>query len=83
MQMEEVSVARIVKDSPEQVAFKLFLEVAKAEEVAGAKPDRKWILETYDECLRTVKKSPGIDGMVLSADGIEDLGLGDSGPWIS
>jgi len=74
--MEDVSVAHIVKDSPERVAFKPFLEVAKAEEVAGAKPDRKWILNTYDECLRAVKKTPRVDG-------IEDLDLGDSGPWIS
>ena len=74
--MEDVSVAHIVKDSPEQVAFKLFLEVARAEESSGAKPDRKWILNTYDECLRAVKKT-------TSVDGIEDLGLGDSCPWIS
>jgi len=74
--MEHVSITQSVNDSPEQVAFKLFLEVAKAEGVAGAKPDRKWILDTYDECLRVVKKTP-------STDGIEDLGLGDVGPWIS
>ena len=74
--MEDELVAHIVEHSPEQVAFRLFLEVAKAEENIGAKPDRKWILQTYDECLRAVTKTPGDDG-------IEDLGLGDRRPWIS
>jgi hypothetical protein len=49
-------------ESPEAVALELFREVADA----GSKrirnigtsypaPDRKWIIETYAECLATVK----------------------------
>ncbi|AZO81824.1 MULTISPECIES: hypothetical protein [unclassified Bosea (in: a-proteobacteria)] len=44
--------------SPQAVAFKLLKEVAYAESkelsVSGAadsKPDRKWILDTFAECL--------------------------------
>jgi hypothetical protein len=50
--------------SPEQVAFKLLLQVAKAEnkkmvaEVGGSagteKPEREWILDTYKDCIKAV-----------------------------
>ncbi|MGF7053984.1 hypothetical protein GGC47_003172 [Bosea sp. OAE752] len=39
-------------DSPEEVAYKLLLDIAKNE--TGAK-DRAWILNTYAECLLTVR----------------------------
>jgi hypothetical protein len=52
-------------NTPEQIGYKLFVDVAIAENMrvkdylGGDKvPDRKWILDTYAECLRTVQ-SPG------------------------
>ena len=54
-------VAHIGENSPEQVAYKLMQAVAEAESkllkssLAGeANVDRKWILDTYAECLDTV-----------------------------
>jgi hypothetical protein len=47
----------IGENSPEHVAFKLFKEVA-AVELYGNQPKaptRQWILDTYAECLRTVR----------------------------
>jgi hypothetical protein len=42
------------ENSPEGVAYRLFEEVVKSEQ--PKKPDRKWILDTYAECLQAVKK---------------------------
>ena len=45
--------------SPEEVAYKLLYVVAWGEDKdldAWGKADRKWILDTYAECLLTVKK---------------------------
>jgi hypothetical protein len=51
--------------SPENVAFKLFQEIAYAEDVnthhgpgGSKKPDQEWILDTYARCRRAVM---GID----------------------
>jgi len=44
--------------SPEDVAHKLLYAVAWSENIdldGWAKTDRKWILDTYAECLLTVK----------------------------
>ena len=44
--------------SPEEVAFKLLYAVAWGENIdldGWAKADRKWILDTYAECLLAVK----------------------------
>ena len=46
------------RGGPEEVAFKLLYAVAWAENVdleGWAKTDRKWILDTYAECLLTVQ----------------------------
>ena len=51
----------IGENSPEQVAFKLLQEIALAEGIglrgfqSTKKPDRKWILNTYAECLQAVR----------------------------
>jgi hypothetical protein len=54
------TVVHIAENSPEQVALKLLEKVAAVEKRQfyghGDNPaDRKWILETYDECLKVVK----------------------------
>ncbi len=61
--MADKPVVHIGENSPEEVAYKLFLEVAYAEKKnthAGVtfddKPDRKWILDTYAECIIAVKE---------------------------
>jgi hypothetical protein len=51
------------ENSPEYVAFRLFREIAHAEDKAilgagmgpSSKSDRKWILDTYAECLEAVR----------------------------
>ena len=48
--------------SPEEVAYKLLYLVAWSENKdldAWGKADRKWILDTYAECLLTVR-NPGV-----------------------
>ena len=53
----------IGENSPEQVAYKLLHDIGRAEGrrftqgVAGnsANTDRKWLLDTYAECLRAVR----------------------------
>ena len=61
--MADTPVVHLGENSPEQVAFKLFREIANAENMiitlgSGTdltkKPDRKWILNTYRECLYAV-----------------------------
>jgi len=48
--------------SREEIAFKLLYAVAWGENIdldAWAKADRKWILDTYAECLLAVKDPEG------------------------
>jgi hypothetical protein len=63
--MADASVVHLGENSPEYVAYKLLLHVADAEKkhFAGLHPtaDRKWILDTYAECLDTVQ-NPGARG---------------------
>jgi hypothetical protein len=53
--MADTPVVHVGENSPEEVAFKLMREIAMAENkslrgaVAGDKPNRKWILDTYAE----------------------------------
>jgi hypothetical protein len=57
------TVVHIGENSPEQVAFKLLHEVAKAEDVTlvgtgsgrGKAPDRAWLLNTFAECLHAAR----------------------------
>jgi hypothetical protein len=58
--MADTPVIHIGENSPEFVALKLYFEVARTEQVesaysSGRKPDRKWILDTYAECLNAVQ----------------------------
>lgn len=63
--MPDTSVVHIGENSPEQVAYKLLEAIAKVEMISLSgskdpapgwkKADRKWILDTYKECLATVK----------------------------
>ena len=60
--MADTTTVHTSENSPEHVAWKLFLEVANAEGKdvwAGAgkatKPDRQYILDTYAECIMAVR----------------------------
>ena len=60
--MTDQTIVRIGENSPEQVAFKLMEIIAIAEGKAiktPSKTDRKWLLDTYAECLRTVREPQG------------------------
>jgi hypothetical protein len=59
--MPDSPVVHIGENSPEGVAFKLFTEVVLVEiHNAGqkSKMTKKWILDTYAECLMSVR-APG------------------------
>jgi len=58
------TVVHIGENSPEQVAYKLMEKIADVENMILYTPsngsrstvaDRKWILDTYAECLKTVR----------------------------
>lgn len=57
--MADNNVVHIGANSPEQVAYKLAIDIAKAEgkyETYGVfSADRQYILDTYAEALKTVK----------------------------
>lgn len=55
-------VALRMGQSPEQIAYTLLRHVASAEQQSldeGASGGREWILDTYAECLRTVRVPSG------------------------
>jgi hypothetical protein len=62
--MSDSKVVNAGENTPEEVAYKLFNEIAYVENIRvrnyGGKetPSRKWILDTYAECLRAVR-TPG------------------------
>jgi hypothetical protein len=69
--MADQAVLHIGENSPEQVAYKLMLDVARIEKRAlhgdassGYTPaDRKWLLQTFMEChyaVRNVRMSDGL-----------------------
>ena len=54
--MADQPVVHIGENSPEQVAFKLMLNIARVEGRDGQETaSKEWILDTYAECLRIVK----------------------------
>lgn len=56
--MADQTVVHLGENSPEHVAYVLFEQVAQVEGkvlVKNGGPDRKWILDTYAECLLAVK----------------------------
>jgi uncharacterized membrane protein YhaH (DUF805 family) len=48
--------------TPEHIAYNLFTMIARTEQKAlfasskGDNPDRKWLLDTYAECIQAVKE---------------------------
>jgi hypothetical protein len=50
--MADNSVVHIGENSPEYVAYRLLKDIARVED--GSK-DRKWILDTFAECLHAAK----------------------------
>jgi hypothetical protein len=62
-------VVHIGENSPEQIAWKLFHDIAAVEGKAlhqspapNQQPaDRKWILDTYAECIRAVRSPTAHD----------------------
>lgn len=59
--MAEATTIHLGENSPEHVAFKLMASIANNEGKtltgANASADRRWILSTYAECLRTVRQA--------------------------
>jgi hypothetical protein len=62
---ETATVVHIGENSPEEVAYKLLVTIASNEKKTlsdrtsgSATADRKWLLDTYAECLSTVR-TPG------------------------
>jgi hypothetical protein len=63
--MADAPIVHIGENSPEQIAFKLMQQIAVAEKKnlwavgpasdRGEQADRKWILETYRECIKAVR----------------------------
>ncbi len=59
--MADAPVVHIGENSPEHIAFQLMLRIAHAEDVALSSmaetknTTRKWILDTYAECLEAVR----------------------------
>lgn len=47
------SIIRIGENSPEFIGYKLMHDVAAIED--GVRRDRKWLLDTYAECLSAVR----------------------------
>lgn len=64
--MADQATVHLGENSPEQVAFKLLELVAltegqliKSSRENGNKADRKWILDTYAECILAVRSPHG------------------------
>lgn len=64
--MADKPVVHIGENSPEQVAFKLLIEVAACEgkhmqcgAYTDEAPTREWLLDAYAECLQTVTNPYG------------------------
>lgn len=60
--MSDQAVVHIGENSPEQVAFNLMKVIALSEGMALSHtaagtpiPSRNWLLDTYAECLRTIR----------------------------
>ncbi|MEQ8902388.1 MAG: hypothetical protein RID11_03800 [Roseovarius sp.] len=65
--MSDNTVVHIGENSPEHVAFNLMKEIASVEGRElyshGSNPaNRKWVLDTYAECLKAVRGFRKIDG---------------------
>jgi hypothetical protein len=63
---DDASNVHIGENSPEQIAYKLLQIIASIEEkslvssmASKATANRKWLLDSYAECLRTVRSPAG------------------------
>jgi len=63
---ENALVVHAGENSPEQIAYKLLLTIAENEKkplhstgTAPTTADRKWLLDTYAECLLAVRNPAG------------------------
>jgi|HubBroStandDraft_6_1064221.scaffolds.fasta_scaffold1788621_2 hypothetical protein len=60
--MADQAVVHIGENSPEHVAYQLFRHISTVENksvVTAGVNDRAWILDTYAECLNTVRNPAG------------------------
>lgn len=67
----EAPVVHIGENSPEQIAYKLFRDIAAVEGrdlfANGNHPvDREWILRTFCQCMLTVRAHANINSVVES-----------------
>jgi hypothetical protein len=59
--MADNIIVHIGENSPEQVAYKLMERVMAIEGKQGTQLNRKYVLDTYAECLETVARSRTTD----------------------
>jgi hypothetical protein len=60
--MTDQTVVHIGENSPERIAYLLLYEIANVEGKSisqGGGVDRKWILDTYAECINVVRNPVG------------------------
>jgi hypothetical protein len=60
--MADNTVVHIGENSPEEVAYKLLQNIASQERktlIVSSEAERKWLLDTYAECLMTVRNPSG------------------------
>lgn len=53
--MADAPVVHIGENSPEMIAYRLLEHIANAEKKYLNNADRKWLLDTYAECLEAVR----------------------------
>jgi hypothetical protein len=60
--MADGTVVHIGENSPEEIAYKLLQHIASQERktlIVSSEAERKWLLDTYAECLMTVRNPSG------------------------
>ncbi len=67
--MADTPVVHIGENSPEQVAYRLMIDVANVEGYLN-KMDRKKILDTYAECLDAVRGRRQYEGKPVNKGGM-------------
>lgn len=71
--MADAPVVHIGENSPEHVAFQLLNTIASIEGIKlyggdSKSADRKWVLDTYAECLNAVRNPGGRTSSVTRTD---------------
>ena len=67
--MADETVVHIGENSPEQIAYKLFQNIATVEDVnlygtERSPASREWILRTYSQCIRVVTKTARVEAVL-------------------